>query len=132
MAGFDAQRPRRHSRTDLGPIEEVETRQTQEVVLLNFPVASGVSERVDELVEEFAQSRPVKHVVIDGFLDENFATKLFEDLPDPDAMPKSRDYMFSDKRELSTLDRHSELSKQLHEVFMSTEFAQAGLAAGGS
>lgn len=91
--------------------------------MLQCPVQPHVSERVDELVTEFAISTPVKHVVIDDFLDPAFAQKLYDDLPDPNAMPKSRDYMFSDKRELSTLDRHSDISKQLHEVFMSQEFA---------
>ena len=88
------------------------------------PIGPHVSEQIDELVTEFATSGPVKHVIIDNFLDTEFAQKLFDDLPDPNAMPKSRDYMFSDKRELSTLDRHSDISKQLHAVFMSQEFAQ--------
>ena len=90
----------------------------------SFPVASHVNERSDEFAASFASSHPVKHVIIDDFLDADFAERLYADLPDPNAMPKSRDYMFSDKRELSTLDRHSDISKQLHEVFMSPQFAQ--------
>ena len=90
----------------------------------SYPVAPHVNERTDELVASFASSTPVKHVIIDDFLDADYAEQLYKDLPDPNAMPKSRDYMFSDKRELSTLDRHSEISKQLHEVFMSPAFAQ--------
>lgn len=92
--------------------------------MLPEPVAPGVAERVDGYAKSFNAATPVRHVAIDGFLDEAFAQRLFEDLPDPDAMPKSRDYMFSDKRELSTLDRHSELSRQLHDVFMSPGFAE--------
>lgn len=92
--------------------------------MLGHPVQPHVSEQVDEYERTFNGATPVRHVAIDNFLDEDFAQKLFEDLPQPDAMPKSRDYMFSDKHELSTLDRHSELSKQLHEVFMSKEFAE--------
>ena len=91
--------------------------------MLPFPVSPDVSARHGEIIEEFVASGPVKHVAIDGFLDAEFAQQLYDDLPQPDAMPKSRDYMFSDKRELSTLDRHSELSKKLHDVFMSQEFA---------
>ncbi len=91
--------------------------------MLPFPVNPSVDGRADELARSFAASAPVKHIVVDDFLDAEFAQKLFEDLPDPDAMPKSRDYMFSDKRELSNLDQHSEISKQLHEVFMSPGFA---------
>jgi Rps23 Pro-64 3,4-dihydroxylase Tpa1-like proline 4-hydroxylase len=92
--------------------------------MLPFPVSPSVFDRRDEFAASFQKSTPVRHVVIDDFLDTAFAEKLFADLPQPDAMPKSRDYMFSDKRELSTLDRHSDLSKQLHEVFMSPAFAE--------
>ncbi len=91
--------------------------------MLPSPVSPGIYERREEFAATFRRSTPVKHVTIDNFLDADFARELYEDLPQPDAMPKSRDYMFSDKRELSTLDRHSELSKQLHNVFMSPEFA---------
>ena len=91
--------------------------------MLPAPVAAGVGDRADELAEAFRTATPVRHVAIDGFLDEDYARALFEDLPQPDAMPKSRDYMFSDKRELSTLDRHSDISRRLHDVFMSPEFA---------
>jgi len=87
------------------------------------PVQPHVVEQWDDHVATFRAARPVRHVAVDNFLDADFAMKLFDDLPQPDSMPKSRDYMFSDKRELSTLDRHSELSKQVHEVFMSPEFA---------
>lgn len=92
--------------------------------VLPFPVSPSVFARRDEFGASFQQSTPVRHVVIDDFLDADFAERLYADLPSPDAMPKSRDYMFSDKRELSTLDRHSPLSKELHAIFMSPEFAE--------
>lgn len=92
--------------------------------MLPYPVSPSVFDRREEFAESFRKSTPVKHVIIDDFLDASFAEKLYADLPQADAMPKSRDYMFSEKRELSTLDRHSDLSKQLHEVFMSPEFAE--------
>lgn len=91
---------------------------------LQYPVRAGVSESAADLATAFQTSHPVKHVVIDDFLDAEFAQRLYDDLPDPNAMPKSRDYVFSDKRELSTLDRHSDISRQLHEVFMSPAFAE--------
>lgn len=93
-------------------------------MLLPHPVQPHVSEQINELATHFATSSPVKHVIIDKFLNDDYAQKLYNDLPDPNAMPKSRDYLFSDKRELSTLDRHSDISKQLHAVFMSPEFAK--------
>ena len=75
--------------------------------MLPSPVSPGIAERADELAATFGASTPVRHVAIDGFLDEDYAQQLFEDLPQPDAMPKSRDYMFSDKRELSGCGRSS-------------------------
>ncbi|WAX55902.1 2OG-Fe(II) oxygenase [Jatrophihabitans cynanchi] len=92
--------------------------------MLQYPVAPGLFERRAELADTFNSAVPCRHVVIDDFLDAEYAQRLYEDLPQPDEMPKSRDYMFSDKRELSTLDRHSEISRQLHDVFMSKEFAE--------
>jgi Rps23 Pro-64 3,4-dihydroxylase Tpa1-like proline 4-hydroxylase len=92
-------------------------------MMLPRPVAPDIAERVDEYAATFQAAKPVRHVVIDGFLEEPYAEQLFADLPDLEAMPKSRDYVFSDKRELSTLDRHSEISGRLHEVFMSPAFA---------
>lgn len=91
---------------------------------LGHPVSPQVSRGLNQLRTEFSASRPVKHVVIDDFLDAGYARALYEDLPDLSLMPKSRDYVFSDKRELSTLDKHSPISRQLHEVFMSYEFGE--------
>ncbi len=91
--------------------------------MLRYPVSPRVSGEIDDLPASFASSSPVRHVVIDNFLDDTYAHEFYNDLPDLAAMPKSRDYMFSDKRELSTLDRHSDVSRQLHEVFMSQQFA---------
>jgi Rps23 Pro-64 3,4-dihydroxylase Tpa1-like proline 4-hydroxylase len=91
---------------------------------MSDPVSPRVWDGIAEYSRQFAAAVPVRHVVIDDFLDHDFADRLYRDLPDPQAMPKSRDYVFSDKRELSTLDRHSELSAALHEALMSPRFAQ--------
>jgi len=77
-----------------------------------------------ELVARFADSTPVRHVVIDDFLAPDAADALYVDLPGLETMPKSRDYVFSDKRELSTLDRHSAATARVHEALTSDEFAQ--------
>ena len=92
--------------------------------MLPYPVVPLVAERQEEVVGAFRSAKPVRYVVIDDFLVSDFARELFGDLPPPDQMPKSRDYMFSDKRELSTLDLHSDISRLLHEVFMSEGFAK--------
>lgn len=91
--------------------------------MLPYPVRAFVAGREGEFAKMFRSSMPVRHVVIDDFLEHELAQRLFDDLPSPDEMPKSRDYMFSDKRELSTLDKHSEASRALHEAFMSDAFA---------
>jgi Rps23 Pro-64 3,4-dihydroxylase Tpa1-like proline 4-hydroxylase len=91
--------------------------------MLEFPLTKRSSGDWSALAESFRSSGPVRHVTIDNFIDEALAKQLLEDFPRPDEMPKSRDYMFSDKRELSTLDKHSEASKVLHEVFVSPDFA---------
>jgi Rps23 Pro-64 3,4-dihydroxylase Tpa1-like proline 4-hydroxylase len=92
-------------------------------VMLKGPIGAHVSNGIVEYARQFNAAKPCRHVIIDNFLDADFAQRVYEDLPDVSAMPKSHDYMFSDKRELSTLDRHSDISRQLHEVFMSPEFA---------
>ncbi len=98
---------------------------------LPHPIAATVSERATELVDSFRASEPVRHVVIDGFLDVDFAERLEAGFPNPDEMPKSRDYMFSDKRELSSLDFWNDDSKQLHEALGSAAFARLLSAMGG-
>jgi Rps23 Pro-64 3,4-dihydroxylase Tpa1-like proline 4-hydroxylase len=91
--------------------------------MMRYPVSPKVAADSDILVSRFRESGPVKHIIVDDFLDEDYARGLFHDLPELAVMPKSRDYMFSDKRELSTLDMHSDLSRQLHDVFMCDDFA---------
>jgi Rps23 Pro-64 3,4-dihydroxylase Tpa1-like proline 4-hydroxylase len=86
--------------------------------------AAPRSDSIHDLTERFRAATPVRHVVLDGFLDERFAQRLFDDLPVVDQMPKSRDYVFSDKRELSTLDTHSAVTAELHRVFDGPEFAE--------
>jgi hypothetical protein len=81
------------------------------------------AESAAELAARFQSAAPVKHLVLDGFLDEAYARQLFDALPAVDEMPKSRDYVFSDKRELSTLDTHSTSTRRLHDAFASDAFA---------
>jgi hypothetical protein len=58
-----------------------------------------------DLVAAFRSARPFPHVVIDSFLDPALARALVDEFPAIDEMPKSRDYVFSDKRELSSVER---------------------------
>jgi hypothetical protein len=89
--------------------------------VLPQPIAPRAESEAD-LAASFAQSTPVKHLVLDDFLLAATADELFADLPGVDAMPKSRDYMFSDKRELSTFDTHSAVTANIHAALTSKEF----------
>lgn len=103
-----------------------------EASVLGFPAAPLDRQAADDIHDRFRTSTPVRHVAIDGFLDQGFADELAAGFPSADRMPKSRDYMFSDKRELSTLDTHSPTSRQLHDLFMSPEFAEFLQGFGGT
>jgi Rps23 Pro-64 3,4-dihydroxylase Tpa1-like proline 4-hydroxylase len=94
----------------------------REVTMLPEPIAPR-SRTAAELAAEFAASTPVRHVVLDDFLEPAAADALYADLPDLEQMPKSRDYVFSDKRELSTFDRHSDTTARVHAALVSDEFA---------
>ena len=88
------------------------------------PISQSSMQKTSVLVARFKHAEPVRHVVIDNFLDEEAANQLIADFPAPDQMPKSRDYMFSDKYELSTIDKHSAASKLLHEAVFSEAFVE--------
>ena len=86
------------------------------------PLTNRTDEERAGLVASFQDARPVRYVVIDDFLDPEVAQRLLDEFPKPEDMPKSRDYVFSDKRELSTLDRHTDTSHSLHDALVSPEF----------
>ena len=86
------------------------------------PIADRPEAERDALIRSFQSEPIVRHVILDGFLEDHFAHALAEAFPRPDSMPKSRDYVFSDKRELSTLDRHSDVSRSVHAALFSAEF----------
>ncbi len=70
----------------------------------------------------FKDARPFPHVVIDGFLDEDLATQLLAEFPSIDAMPKSRDYVFSNKRELSSVEQQGPAGARYAELMLGDEF----------
>lgn len=76
------------------------------------------------LRDEFATAAPFPLVVLDGFLDPELAHALLDEFPDPAAMPKSRDYVFGDKRELSSIERQGPAGRRLHEAMLSSDFAR--------
>jgi hypothetical protein len=79
---------------------------------------------VDELRAEFSSATPFPIVVLDDFLDEGLAHALFEQFPDVNEMPRSRDYVFGQKRELSNLSRGGPPGEQFFELTTSPAFAK--------
>jgi len=76
-----------------------------------------------ELREQFRSAQPFPLVVIDGFLEDELADALLTGFPSVDDMPKSRDYVFGDKRELSSLGAHGGADARFREGVLSPEFA---------
>jgi Rps23 Pro-64 3,4-dihydroxylase Tpa1-like proline 4-hydroxylase len=60
--------------------------------------------------------------VLDDFLEPGLAEALVREFPAIDAMPKSRDYVFSDKRELSSIEEQGQAGAAFHGLVMSEEF----------
>lgn len=79
-------------------------------------------ERGAELREEFERADPIPLLVIDDFLDVETAEGLLAEFPAPDAMPRSRDYMFGDKRELSSVAEQGPVSKAFYDALLGDQF----------
>jgi hypothetical protein len=78
--------------------------------------------RGTELATEFAGAAPFPVLVIDNFLDDATADGLLEEFPHPDQMPKSRDYMFGDKHELSSVEHRGPVSRSFYDALTGDEF----------
>ncbi len=94
----------------------------EEGFVFQSPIADRSASERARLVESFQSAPLVRHVAIDGFLEPDAAVALSESFPTTQSMPKSRDYVFSNKHELSTLDRHSDLSRQVHDALFDEAF----------
>jgi Rps23 Pro-64 3,4-dihydroxylase Tpa1-like proline 4-hydroxylase len=79
---------------------------------------------VPALAREFANGDPFPHVVIDGFLDEDFADQLVAEFPTIEAMSRSKDYVFGDKREEAALGDAGTACQAYHDFLLSDDFAQ--------
>lgn len=85
-------------------------------------VSSKWTTQAEALRAEFTAAEPFPLLVLDEFLEPEFAADLLADFPAIDAMPKSRDYMFGDKHELSSIEAASEAGKRFHSMATSPEF----------
>jgi Rps23 Pro-64 3,4-dihydroxylase Tpa1-like proline 4-hydroxylase len=86
-------------------------------------VFGGWRNDAEALTDRFRSARPFPHLVIDGFLRPELADAVSDEFPSIDDMPKSRDYVFADKHELSNLDRFGPASERLGRAFLSEHFA---------
>jgi hypothetical protein len=82
------------------------------------------TQRLPELAEEFRTGTPFPLLVIDDFLVEDEATALLAEFPAIDAMPRSHDYVFGDKRETATFASAGPASRRYHDLLLSPEFAR--------
>jgi hypothetical protein len=78
---------------------------------------------VSELAVEFKNGSPFPLVVIDEFLDPEFADQLLAEFPSIDTMAHSKDYIFGDKREEAGFANFGPACKAYHDYLLSDEFA---------
>ena len=79
---------------------------------------------VTSLHETFAAAEPFPILVLDDFLDPDLASALAAEFPPLEAMPRSRDYMFGNKRELSSLENVGPASRRFYDAVTAHSFAQ--------
>jgi hypothetical protein len=99
--------------------------------LAGFPASSISSTMFGEwiqqrgaLSEAFAGATPFPHVVIEGFLSP-LAKGVLSEFPDLEEMESSHDYIFGKKRQLNDVATRGSYSRQLEEMLLSAEFAEA-------
>jgi hypothetical protein len=70
----------------------------------------------------FENAEPFPLLVFDDFLVPSFAEDLHDQFPAIDAMPRSRDYMFGNKHELSSVEAQGPAGQRFHELVLSDWF----------
>lgn len=80
--------------------------------------------KADDYVDEFTNASPFPVLVIDDFLDEETANGLLAEFPAVGAMPKSRDYMFGDKHELSSVAEQGPVCRSFYDALLGEQFQQ--------
>lgn len=87
---------------------------------------------VDELANEFKSAEPFPLVILDGFLADDVAEALIAEFPSVEAMARTNDYIFGDKRQESNLAAAGPTTSRYHELLLSPEFADIlGRLSGG-
>ena len=78
---------------------------------------------VPALAQEFESGEPFPLLLIDGFLEESFAEELLSEFPSIDAMNRTKDYVFGDKREEADFAKAGPACKAYYDFLLSDEFA---------
>jgi hypothetical protein len=92
-------------------------------------LASVLSQRwvaeAPKLATAFHTAEPFPFLILDDFLEPEFAWQLFEEFPSLEQMPKSRSglFMFANKHELSSIDGAGPASARYHSLVTSQFFA---------
>ena len=75
-----------------------------------------------EFRESFEAARPFPLLVLDDFLVPELADALVAEFPTVEEMPRSRDYVFGNKHELSSIEARGPASAQLYAAMLSDQF----------
>lgn len=75
------------------------------------------------LCASFRGAFPFPLLVLDDFFHQDFARALLDEFPSIEEMPRSRDYMFGDKHELSSIDERGSAGRRFFDLVVSPEFA---------
>jgi Rps23 Pro-64 3,4-dihydroxylase Tpa1-like proline 4-hydroxylase len=79
---------------------------------------------VSALAKEFESGEPFPLLLIDGFLEESFAEELLSEFPSIDAMNRTKDYVFGDKREEADFAKAGPISQAYYDYLLSDDFAE--------
>ena len=88
------------------------------------PINERWLREADGLAEQFRSAQPFPLLVLDDYLEPDLADALVAEFPAIDAMPKSRDYVFGNKRELSSVEQSGPAGRRFHEAMTSPAYAQ--------
>ena len=81
-------------------------------------------DQAEQLSTQFHAAEPFPLLIIDDFLDTATAEQLLAEFPAADAMPRSRDYVFGKKHELSSVAEQGPTSKAFYDALMTEQFKQ--------
>lgn len=88
-----------------------------------LPISAKWLTGTDALRADFESAEPFPLLVLDDFLTPDLADGLLAEFPAIDAMPKSRDYVFSSKHELSSVEKAGAAGLRFHDMVTSPAFA---------